>query len=145
MYMQSKGLDPNKHTLHFEIKDEEKTLGELMPVIDQGTIHRLIEEIGSPLDNILSESIGFAGLIPSMTLSIESSSLPERTKDKALDKLDKISSLGASLIDHALTLIILTRELNALINTSAAIENERIKRAGGDNNMRSDAQHDGDV
>lgn len=148
MYLNAKGLDPDKHTLHFEIRDEESSLGRIMPVIDQSNIHELIIEFGNHLDKNLSEAIAFAALVPSLRLSIQASKLPQRTKDAAMERLDSIAEVTTGLIDHSMTNLIMIKEMNALINTSAAIENERIKnatRAKGGNNLLSDAQHDGDV
>ena len=148
MYMRAKGMDPKDYTLNFEIIDNDTALGNTMPVITQDTIHNMMSEFGGKLEDMQHESMAVAALLPSLRLSIRSSELPIRTKELTLEKIDGLIDVLTTSLDASITALLIVKELNALINTSAMIENERIKiarEAKGGNDMLSDAGDNIDV
>ena len=148
MYLNAKGLDPDKHELHFSIEDEQTTLGKEMPTIEVANLLQDSAEFAKKIEGMLSDATTLAALAQMIRLQIKATRTPQTTKDMALEKLGALEEMIAGLVDHGTAATILAKELTTIINTSSAIETARIKvisAAKGNNNPNGDARHDGPI
>ena len=148
MYLRAKGMDPEKYTLKFEIEDEQTTLGQTAPVVTQQNLHEVITEYINTTGKLLNDVTSLGSLVPTLIAITKAAQIPQGTKDAAIQRIERLADVGASTVDHVVTLVMMAKELNAIVNTNAMIENARIENlrtAKDRNDSIGNAKHDRDV